>query len=373
MLLLVACAPAAPAGGAAPAQSQTNAAAPVVPAWQVEWERTVAAARQEGTVVVYGPSGDRIRRAAIDGFTKAFPGISLEWSSGRGTEMASKIDAERRAGVYAVDVFIGGTTTANGQLKPMGAIEPLRPALILPTVSDPGQWRDQRLDFSDRAEMNLVFAGQVKALLLYDPKQVRPDEIDELPKLLDPRWRGRLVVNDPMPAGSGQATFRWFWETLGAERATETYRAFRAQAGAVDRDQRRQIEWVARGRYPVLLSPGDAVLDQLLEEGLQVEVLAELKDYGGYLTASSGSTALVNNAPHPNAARVFVNWLLSPEGQTMYSTAMNQASRRLDVATDHLEPYAVPKADRQYWPNYHEDNVLPPPAMQAVLRELFGS
>jgi iron(III) transport system substrate-binding protein len=240
-------------------------------------------------------------------------------------------------------------------------------------VTDPGQWRDHLLDFSDRDELNLVFASQVKALLLYDPKQVRPDEIDELPKLLDPKWRGRLVVNDPLVAGSGQATFRWMWEVLGAERAPDTFRAIRAQAGAVDRDQRRQIEWVARGRYPVLLSPGDAVLDQILEEGIPAEVLGELKDYGSYLTASSGSIVLVNKAPHPNAAKVFLNWMLSTDGQTVYSTAMNQASRRLNVATDHLHAYAVPKPGRNYWPNYHEESIAAPPGMQSIIRELFGS
>jgi iron(III) transport system substrate-binding protein len=377
-LLAAACAPAAqPAAtgtaptGASPSSSQ--AAPGPQPEWQQEWDRTVAAARQEGKVVVNGPPGDRIRRGMVENFGKAFPGISLEWSGGRSTEQATKLDTERRAGIYSVDVGIGGTTTATLQLKPLGAVEPLRPALILPEAVDPKYWYDNRLDFSDTAETNLVFVSQAKALVVYDPSQVRVSDIDELPKLLDPKWRGKIVINDPIPAGGGQATFRWLWEVLGPDKAPDAFRALRAQAGSVDRDQRRQVEWVARGRYPMLFGGSDGVIDQLLEEGVKAEVLPDLKELGTYISASFGSVVLINRAPHPNAAKVFINWLLSKDGQTTYSTAMGQASRRLDVPSDHLEPYTLLKPGVRYWANYYEVNQVIPPAMQTVLTEVFGS
>jgi iron(III) transport system substrate-binding protein len=382
---VAACAPAAPASpgpgavnpaapappGAAPAAPSASQAAPK-PDWQVEWERSVAAARQEGKVSVYGPPGDLVRRAMGEAWRQAFPDITLEWSGGRGSEQATKLEAERRAGIYAADVVIAGTTTANSQVKPLGAGQPIRPALLLPEVTDTRNWLGNKLEFSDRDEQNLVFVTIPNALALYNLQQVRPDEIDELHDLLDPKWRGRIVINDPVPAGSGNVNFRWFWHVLGPEKGEEFIRAVRGQAAAVDRDQRRQVEWAARGRYPIILSPSDGVAAQLLEQGLQFGIVREFKEYGAIATASLGSLMLLNPPPHPNAARVFANWLLTKEGQTAYSVGMEQPSRRLDVPTDHLEKDLLLKPDGKYWPSYHEDNVAMPPGLGELLREVYG-
>ena len=53
--------------------------------------------------------------------------------------------------------------------------------------------------------------------------------------------------------------------------------------------------------------------------------MAEFKDYGSYTTASSGAAMLINRAPHPNAATIFLNWVLSKEGQWAWSKAMKHA------------------------------------------------
>jgi ABC-type glycerol-3-phosphate transport system substrate-binding protein len=49
----------------------------------------------------------------------------------------------------------------------------------------------------------------------------------------------------------------------------------------------------------------------------------------------------VKNPPHPNAAKVFINWLLSKEGQELYGKAMTQGSRRLDVNTEWLKEFGI--------------------------------
>ena len=78
----------------------------------------------------------------IDGFRKAFPDITLEWFGSRMAEVTGKIEAERRGGVYSIDVLIGGTSTANLQMKPIGALDPLRPVLMLPGSDEipPAGW-----------------------------------------------------------------------------------------------------------------------------------------------------------------------------------------------------------------------------------------
>jgi ABC-type Fe3+ transport system substrate-binding protein len=57
---------------------------------------------------------------------------------------------------------------------------------------------------------------------------------------------------------------------------------------------------------------------------------------GNYMTAGSGNLSIMKNYPHPNATKVFVNWLLGHEGQTIFTDSMGQGTRRLDVPTTEL-------------------------------------
>jgi iron(III) transport system substrate-binding protein len=372
-LVLGACAPAARAPSAPAPPAAPAPVAPDRPAWEVEWEQVLAAARQEGTVVVNGPPGDIVRRKLVDGFRNAYPGISIEYTGGPAPELAAKLEAERRAGLYSLDVFISGTNVMLTQVKSIGALDPLRPALILPEVTDPANWLDGRLEFADNeGEYDLVFILVPMIAAAHHPDQVRPEEIDELPKLLDPKWRGKIVISDPLAGGQGQAIFRWLWAVLGPEQGAEYIRALRAQAGAVDRDRRRMLEWIARGRYPILLNPDPTIREQLRQEGIYIPVLPGFKDYGTYVTPAFGSVGLINRAPHPNAAKVFINWLLSKDGQTAYSTALNNGSRRLDVPTDHIPPEFRVQPGVPYWASYHESEAIIKPELESLLREVFA-
>ncbi len=84
--------------------------------WKQRWEKALAGAKKEGKVVVWGPPGELIRKALTEGFSKAFPDITIEYSGARGGEQATRIKAERDGGVYSVDLLLSGTTTANEQI-----------------------------------------------------------------------------------------------------------------------------------------------------------------------------------------------------------------------------------------------------------------
>jgi iron(III) transport system substrate-binding protein len=343
------------------------------PAWQERWDKVLAGGKKEGTVVVLGPPGDLIRNAMVDGFKKAYPNIDVEYSGGRSGEQAVKLGTERDGGIYSADVFLGGPTTANFQLKPMKALDPVRPALILPEVTDTKHWRENKHEFSDTDGIyDLVFVGQVSAPLIYDARQVKREEVDEINELLNPKFKGKIVINDPLVSGAAVPVFRFMWETLGPQKATDYYKKLRDQAAVVDRDQRRQIEWIAQGKYAILIAPSDGVMSQLLQRGIKFEVLEDFKDVGTYIGASFGTAMLINKAPHPNAATVFLNWLLTKEGQTLWSKAMNHVSRRLDVPTDHLFAYTIPKPGVKYWAGYSEKAQTRTPEEEKILKELFA-
>jgi iron(III) transport system substrate-binding protein len=140
----------------------------------------------------------------------------------------------------------------------------------------------------------------------------------------------------------------------------------------VDRDLRRQVEWIAHGRYPILIGPSEAPVGQLEREGVDLGRVTEFTDIGGNITSSSGNVMLVNRAPHPNAAKVFINWLLTRDGQTAFSTAFAYPSRRVDVPTDHLDPQSIPRPGGKYTRGYLEANVESPPELRRLLRELYG-
>jgi len=210
-------------------------------------------------------------------------------------------------------------------------------------------------------------------------RSVRKENVDsgaaererDLPRELE-REKPPVVSHDQtIPSGTGNGVFRWVWHVLGPEKAKDYYTKIRAQAAAVDRDQRRQIEWIAQGKYPVHLAPG-TVMYQLEKRGLKFGVIPSFKDYGAYLTPGFGSVMVMNKSPHHNAAKIFLNWLLTKEGQTVFSKGMGYVSRRLDVSSDHVPSYWVPKDGVKYWPGYYEEDAKMSPEQVKFLKSIFG-
>src|SRR5918994_2741146 len=104
--------------------------------WRADWERTVAAAKKEGQVNVYIYRYERL----LADFKKEFPGINVVSVTGRGNELTTRIMSERRAGKYIADVYSGGTGGNYNLLYKGKALDPIKPALLLPEVIDESKW-----------------------------------------------------------------------------------------------------------------------------------------------------------------------------------------------------------------------------------------
>src|SRR5215207_7528025 len=131
-LTLFACAPAAgPAGGAAPRPAAAASAEQgAAPAATSEWDRIVEAAKAEGEVIVWGAAGPAARQSEKDAFEKAYPGIRVNlFQAPLQSDRDTRYLQEWQAGIAKVDVLIGGSAGANARLKPVGALQDVRPYL----------------------------------------------------------------------------------------------------------------------------------------------------------------------------------------------------------------------------------------------------
>jgi iron(III) transport system substrate-binding protein len=123
------------------------------------------------------------------------------------------------------------------------------------------------------------------------------------------------------------------------------------------KDARQLLDWVARGQYPIALGPSELQAAELKSKGVQIELIeGEAMQEGGALTSGFGSLAVVNRAPHPNATRVYLDWVLSKDGQTDWSRSSGYPSRRLDTPTDHLLATLIPRPGVKYREDYYEDH-----------------
>jgi ABC-type Fe3+ transport system substrate-binding protein len=164
-------------------------------------------------------------------------------------------------------------------------------------------------------------------------------------------------MRDPTGAGPGlaTATFWYAHPQLGVKFIRDL---FGKQQVTLSRDDRQLLEWVVRDRYAIVISPSELEATELRRKGVNVVMVgAENFKEGSYLTAAFGSVALAARAPHPNAAKVYLNWLLTREGQTQWTKLSGYPSRRLDAPKDHLDSMVVPRERVEYQPNYKEEFV----------------
>lgn len=357
LALLVACAPReAPAPAAAPAQAPAVAEktkAPVASraAWEDAWEQVSNGAKKEGRVVVYSTAGAEVRTAVIKAFKEKY-GLDAEFIQGKGADVAEKLIFERRAGLYTADVYIGGTTTQITQLKPAGVLDPLEAALILPEVTDPKVWWGGNLLWVDPARLSLAFNAYPLPAYAINTETVKADELKAYKDLLNPKWKGKISLNDPTVAGISEKGMAFVVQVMGQGYIRELAK----QEPVIIRDQRLQVEWLARNKYPIALFCKSDPIAEFRRAGSPIKEL--LPQEGQALTSGSGNVSLTNRAAHPNAARVFINWLLSKEGQVLFSQASLVQSAREDIPTDYLDPVKLRQPGAKYFWAETEDNLL---------------
>jgi len=351
----------------------TTAFAAVAPAnFEQEWSKLIAAAKQEGNVMVAsGGAPSRQYRPVMDMFTKKF-GIKVEVSTGNATDTVNRVLAERKAGKFTVDVALISSRENQQRLVPSESLLPLPPLLFHPDVLDMSAWYKKRHMYADKfGKFALIYhAGledQYEAW--YNTDKIKEAEIATLAKqtdIFDPKWNGKIAgqgMGDP--SGIRQIIDSYF----ELDRGPDWVRRYMTSAGVTFTDDRRILEtWLVNGRFPIhFIATGTEEYVALARKGLPIKPHFMIKKQG--VLRASGSGCCISafaNAPHPNAAKLFINWFLTKEGQTATHTLipnLDRASLRNDVPFGEVLPqqrrgfgkdYAFPDADPKFGPRQEE-------------------
>ena len=261
-----------------------------------DWAKVVDAAKKEGKLVVYtAATGQPAHVAVAKAFEKKY-GISVSYLEARASEIRERVRTEQTAGRFIGDVSHNGATTtalqlADGVFQPYGA---------LPNIGN------LRPPFTADGTRIPVFASAYS--ILVNTNLVKPgDEPKSWADLADPKWKGKILSDDPRALGGGSVSFFVLHDKLGKA----YHEKMAANQLVFSRDLRASERRVARGEYAVWIPMSTGSYPPL--KGLPVKLLHPVEGYP-YITYE---VAMLKNAPRPNAARLFMDFFISDEAQVL--------------------------------------------------------
>lgn len=303
--------------------------------WKKEWGKTLDAAKKEGQVTVYIAQVE----PALAAFRKQYPEIKLVTVTGRAFQIVNRIFSERRAGKYIPDV------SSNGQinysvLHKAKVLDPIKPMLVLPEVLDRSKWWGGKHIYLDHdAKYVLAYVGVPTTAFSYNTNLVDSSEFKSHWDFLNPKWKGKIISHDPSRRDIGTAlSFLYQHPALGPEFMR---RLFGGMDIHISRNFRQMVDWLAQGKFAICFSCRG--IRRATKQGLPVKNFnASSWKEGTYFSYSAGTLGLMNRAPHPNAAKVFINWYLSRKGQIALQTLGRPYdplnSLRIDIPKDTIAP-----------------------------------
>lgn len=276
------------------------------------------AAKKEGKVVFYASDDASARQRLQQAFSAVYPGIEIQNQEGQGRDARERIIAEKAANKVLADVVsAGGNTMAD--LAAQGTLEKYQSPFVkdlLPGIAD-------KSGFVNPRYVN-VYGITVNTKLI-----APQDEPKRWKDLADPKYKGKIAMQDPRGSGGGVYVMTGLLETYGESLLGDLAK----QQIAFGRNNPVGMTDVVRGERAIHMS---ASANDSLKPRTEGAPIKFIQPEEGVVLIPIG-LAVVKDAPHPNAARLFIDWLLSENGQKVIAEANSPARKGIpakDAAQD---------------------------------------
>lgn len=262
----------------------------------------IAKAEAEGELLFYTHDSDPAGAAVTQAFAKDFPKIKANYLRAQNGALFSKLLAERQAGRFVVDVVQFSEISTALDFRQKGNYQ---------TYLSPQAAAYDKKDLSDPPgtyfHPGVTFAG-----IAYNTDKVPAAEAPKTWKdLLDPKWKNAISTKQ---ATSGMQFVEWFelkklyGDDYWKEFAKQRPKGFDSRAQLFDR--------LAKGEDKICALAEWAGFQLVKDKGAPVALVIPPDG----LPATPLATGIVDKAPHPEAAKLFLDWLMSPRGQQVYQT-----------------------------------------------------
>jgi ABC-type Fe3+ transport system substrate-binding protein len=266
----------------------------------------IAAAKRESTVVWYTTQiVDQFARPAAAAFEKQYPGMKVVLSRTNATTATVKIMNENRAGRNQADIFDGTTTVV--PLKRAGYVLQWLPEIA---KNYPPEYKDK--DGYWIATNLYVLTPAFNTSLV--PPGTEPKTYADL---LDPKWRGKMAFAVSLSSSAATGFIGTVLDEMGEDKGMAYLRQLsRQRVAGIDTSARQVLDQVIAGEFAIALQIFNHHAVISAKQGAPVKWIP-MEPATGVLSV----VAIPKNAPHPNAAKLFEEFLISPEGQKLYRDA----------------------------------------------------
>lgn len=264
----------------------------------------IEGARREGKVVIYGSDSPQDMRATAHAFNQRYPFIAIDFTNAPTVVRFEKVLLSAKQGKPMADLVtaIGGRSAA---YVDSGVLMDLSDLPVWSSYPNKDKLRGKYIAGPFVRHWGLAYNTQFVA------KSDVPATWDDL---LRPKWKGKVAANSI----TRSVTFTPLWYAWGAERATKFLEKLIGN-GLQNRKEGADatVQLLAAGEFHLLITAAEYQVYQDNRKGSPVDWVA----LDPLPTTSGGLIGALKDAAHPNALRVYVNWILSEEGQRAYSSA----------------------------------------------------
>ncbi len=276
-------------------------------AWaQADLAALEAAAKAEGHLTIYSSNQDAEMEAKLAAFEAKYPEIDAEYIRLPSAQVFTRFISEHEAGVTQADLLTTASTVIFQE----------RPELFIELSADnvPVLGEEEPLIAPENTHY-AVYQTDVQ-LVTYNNSTVSEDDIAQHLKswedLADPRWAGQIALVDPRASTNQLSFFLGLRKIYG----DEWYARFMENQPEIVGTASAAAQQLAAGAFQLLVPSVPVHSAALRGQGAPIGlVLPE-----GFVHAPAQGTGVPAGANNPNAALLFVNWLLSDEGQVLQCT-----------------------------------------------------